>query len=215
MCWECDHPQAGHHGYLEHIRDMIEQYGWAVQGVEPDRIHPPWAYTVGLTALGRPELAVTGMPITDAAELLNDVAAHCMHAAAPEPGEQVPLVGGPIVEFVEINVPTAHLLLAVELYGPLIRALQVVHADDRGRWPWDRGYRGGHGGQPVLGRRSAAAMATAPAGATAAATATAAALGTAPATAAATGTAPATVAAMAAGTARSGSRAARRTRAVP
>jgi Domain of unknown function (DUF4262) len=199
MCWECDHPEAGHQGYLERIRDMIDRYRWAVQGVESDRRHPPWAYTVGLTAHGRPELVVTGMPITDAAELLNDVAAHCMHAAVPEPGEQVCMVGGPTVEFVEINVPTAHLLLAVELYGPLIRGLQMVHADDRGRWPWDRGYRDGRGGQPVLGRRSAAAMATAPASAAALATATA------------TATGPAT----AAGTARPGSTAATRTRAAP
>jgi hypothetical protein len=93
MCWECDHPDAGHQGYIEHLRGMIDQYGWAVQGVGPDRVHPPWAYTVGLTAHGRPELAVTGMSITDAAGLLNDVAAHCMHAAVPEPGEQIPLIG--------------------------------------------------------------------------------------------------------------------------
>jgi Domain of unknown function (DUF4262) len=211
MCWECDHPEAGHQGYIEHLRGMIDQYGWAVQGVGPDRIHPPWAYTVGLTAHGRPELAVTGMSITDAAGLLNDVAAHCMHAAVPEPGEQVPLIGGPIIEFVEINVPTAHLLVAVELFGPLIRALQVVHADDTGRWPWDRRYRGGPGGQPVLGRRSAAAMATAPAIVTAAAP------GAATAKATVTAAVPGTARAMAtaAGTARSGSTAASRTRAVP
>jgi Domain of unknown function (DUF4262) len=32
----------------------------------------------------------------------------------------------------------------------------VVYADDRGRWPWDQGVRGGRGGQPVLGARAAA-----------------------------------------------------------
>lgn len=42
----------------------------------------------------------------------------------------------------------------VELYGPRIRALQVVHADDRGRWPREAGYRGVRGGQPVLGVRA-------------------------------------------------------------
>jgi hypothetical protein len=30
-----------------------------------------------------------------------------------------------------------------------------VHADDRGHWPWDVGYRGVRGGQPVLGVRAA------------------------------------------------------------
>jgi len=37
-----------------------------------------------------------------------------------------------------------------------LRALQVVHADDRGHWPWETGYRGVRGGQPVLGTRAPA-----------------------------------------------------------
>jgi hypothetical protein len=40
------------------------------------------------------------------------------------------------------------------LYGAGIRALQIVHADDRGRWPWETGYRGVKGVQPVLGPRA-------------------------------------------------------------
>jgi hypothetical protein len=31
-----------------------------------------------------------------------------------------------------------------------------VHADKRGRWPWDHGYQGVRGGQPVLGAREPA-----------------------------------------------------------
>jgi Domain of unknown function (DUF4262) len=161
MCWECEHPDASRFDYLEHLRANIALHGWAVQGVERDGIHPPWAYTVGLTAYRRPELVVTGMPLTRAAGLLNDVASHCLHAAPPAPGEEIPLTGGPLIEIVEIAVPDAHLIMATEVYGPLVRALQVVHADDRGRWPWDRGYRGVRGGQPVLGVRAVAAAAPA------------------------------------------------------
>jgi len=58
-------------------------------------------------------------------------------------------------EIVTVTEPAAHLLCAADLYGPQIRALQLVHADDRGHWPWDRGYRGVRGGQPVLGVRTA------------------------------------------------------------
>jgi hypothetical protein len=53
-------------------------------------------------------------------------------------------------------VPSAHLNIAIELCGPQVRALQVVHADDRGHWPWEVGYRGVRGGQPVLGIRAPA-----------------------------------------------------------
>lgn len=154
MCWMCDHPMATRQDYLDHIRSIIARQCWAVQGVERDRYRPPYAYTVGLTAHGKPELVVTGMSLTRAAELLNDIAAHVLHAPAPALGECIPLIGGPLVEFIKVDVPSAHLLVADELYGPHLRALQVVHADDRGRWPWESGYRGIKGGQPILGVRT-------------------------------------------------------------
>jgi Domain of unknown function (DUF4262) len=156
MCWECDHPGATRDDYLDYVSGIIAEQGWAVQGVERDRIHPPWAYTVGLTAHGEPELVVTGLPVRRAAGLLNDVAVHVLHAAAPRPGEQIAMRGGPLIEIVKVSVPSAHLVTAVDVYGPRLRALQVVHADDRGHWPWDTGYRGVRGGQPVLGSRAPA-----------------------------------------------------------
>jgi hypothetical protein len=54
VCWICDHPGATESDYAEHMRRLIATYGWAVQGVERDGIHPPWAYTVGLTSHRRP-----------------------------------------------------------------------------------------------------------------------------------------------------------------
>jgi len=154
MCWQCDHPGGTRLDYLEHVRDVIACCGWTVQGVQRDRIRPPWAYTVGLTAHGKPELVVTGLPLARAADLLNDVAPHVLHADAPLPGEQVPLIGGPVIEIVEVAEPTVHLVIAAEIFGPEIRALQLVHADDRGHWPWEKGFRGVRGGQPVLGVRA-------------------------------------------------------------
>ena len=97
---------------------------------------------------------MTGLSSARCARLLNDVASHVLHAEAPQPGEVVPLSGGPVIEIVEVTEPTAHLAIAVEIFGPEIRALQLVHADDRGHWPWAAGYRGGRGGQPVLGVRA-------------------------------------------------------------
>ena len=152
MCWMCDHPRATRSGYLEHLRDLVATYGWAVQCVERDGMHPPWAYTVGLTAAGRPELVVTGMSAVRAWELLNNVASHLLHARAPRPGRRIPLIGGPTIEIVELSDATARLVNAVEIYGIGIRALQLVHADDRGHWPWEVGYRGR---QIVLGPRAA------------------------------------------------------------
>lgn len=154
MCWECDHPGSTRADYLNHLEGFITKFGWAVQGVERDRIHPPWAYTVGLTLYGEPELVLTGMPLGRACGLLNEVAAHVMHAEAPRPGDQIPWQGGPLMEIVKVAEPSAHLVMAVEMFGTDLRALQIIHADDRGHWPWDVGYRGVRGGQPVLGVRA-------------------------------------------------------------
>jgi hypothetical protein len=153
MCWICDHPGATERDYAEHMRQLINTFGWAVQGVERDGVHPPWAYTVGLTVHRRPELVITGMGLTRATGVLNGVAEHVLHADAPEPGTQAALLDGPLVEVVRVAAPWAHLNVAVQFYGNRIRGLQLVHADTRGRWPWDRQCQGGRGGQPVLGAR--------------------------------------------------------------
>jgi hypothetical protein len=157
MCWQCDHPGTTWLDYIAHVHGLIESYGWMVQGVQRERHSPPYAYTVGLTGHGRPELAVTGLPFSRAGELLNGSAAHLLHAEVPKPGEVIPLVGGPTIEIVQVTVPTAHFPVAVHLFGPKIEVLQLVYADDRGHWPWDVGFRGGRGGQPVLGPRAAKA----------------------------------------------------------
>jgi hypothetical protein len=154
MCWMCDHPAATRQDYLDQIARIIAESGWAVQYVQREGFCAPYAYTVGLTARDKPELVVTGLPAVRAAELLNDVAAHVLHAEPPRPGDQVRLTGGPLFEVVEVEVPDAHLFLASEFYGADFRALQLVHADDRDHWPWDVGYRGRRGGQSVLGPRA-------------------------------------------------------------
>lgn len=155
MCWGCEHPNAKWPDYLDHMRGLIDRIGWAVNAVERSGLHPPWSYTVGLTEAGRPELVATGLSEVHGRVMLDDVASHLMHSdTVLTPGEQIPLVGGPLIEIVELPEPSAHLYVATELYGKQIRALQLVHADDRGHWPWDVGYRGVRGGQPVLGPRA-------------------------------------------------------------
>jgi Domain of unknown function (DUF4262) len=153
MCWQCDHPGANWQDYLEHLRGLLKQHHWVVQGVQRERQRPPYAYTVGLAARGRPELVVTGLPYHRAVDLLNAAARHALRAGAPRPGAVVPLRGGPLTEIVRVAEPGVHLAAAAAINGPGFRALQLVYADDRGHWPWESDFRGGCGGQPVLGAR--------------------------------------------------------------
>jgi hypothetical protein len=159
MCWQCDHPGSTRQDWYDHMQDLIDRFGWAVVGVEADRIHPPWAYTLGLTPHGKPELVITGLPAPRATWLLNTVAPYVLDTAIPWPGEEVEIEGGTPMEVVLVAQPAAHMTVAADFYGPEIAALQLVYADDRGHWPWHPGFRGKHrGGQPVLGVRAAAAV---------------------------------------------------------
>ncbi|WP_244170556.1 DUF4262 domain-containing protein [Amycolatopsis tolypomycina] len=138
---------------MKRLRAGVADRGWLVQGVAAAGPYPPWAYTIGLSGYGLPELVVTGLPALAAGSLLNTLAARSLHGPPFSAGDRVPLREGPLVEVVELAEPSAHLHFAVALYGPEIRALQAVHADAQGRWPWSSDFRDGEGGQPVLGVR--------------------------------------------------------------
>jgi hypothetical protein len=153
MCWKCDHPDATEADYFEMIQGVIDSHGWFIQGVEKERWRPGFAYTVGLTPLGHPELLVTGKDHRVGADLLNGVAHHlvCHEAPAFIAGDRQLLRGGPAIEIVDVAEPTVHLVIAEGMYGSDVRAVQLVYADDHGRWPWEVGFRGN---QPVLGPRA-------------------------------------------------------------
>ncbi|GLY53436.1 DUF4262 domain-containing protein [Lentzea sp. NBRC 102530] len=153
MCWDCDHPADRMEEHLATLRRCIDARGWAVQAMDRDRAHPPWAYTVGLSPHGLPELVVTGLPVLEAGRLLDAAADHVVRVCLPSPGDRF-TVSGQLLEVVRVERPWAHLLVSARLYGEGISALQLVHADSAGRWPWDRAYSGVRGGQPVLGIRA-------------------------------------------------------------
>jgi hypothetical protein len=152
MCWQCDNPNGTTEEYLDELRASIRMHGWVIQGVDDDRL--PFAYTIGLHDRGLPELLVTGLSQEDAARVLNDVALAAVGGRVFEPGAHIAVGDGPLLEIVEVDHPDAHLNFAVALGGSDVRALQLVWADDRGRWPWAAGWGPGQRRQPVLGVRA-------------------------------------------------------------
>lgn len=152
MCWKCDNPDATDADYVKRMESSIESHGYFIQGVEEDRWRPGFAYTVGLTQIGHPELVVTGMRDQVGMPFLSRVAHfvvdHDVHGLLPGDFDVWP--GGLTTQTIEVAEPNAHLLMAQRMYGFDIRALQLVYADERGNWPWSLGFRGD---QPVLGPR--------------------------------------------------------------
>jgi len=146
MCFYCDNPAGDY--MAEVITPIIARNGWAVQAVSGSQGRAPFAYTVGLVAMGLPELLVTGLKPAAAGALLNAVGA----APGLRPGELLE-VDGRQLEVVHLPHPEAHLYVAHNLYGENLRAMQLVWQDDRGHFPWCKSHRAGRGGQPVLGPR--------------------------------------------------------------
>ncbi|MGI9164587.1 MAG: DUF4262 domain-containing protein [Mycobacterium sp.] len=153
MCWQCDNPDRTTEDYLDVLREIIRTHRWAVQYVEgEDR---PFAYTIGLHGLGLPELVMTGLSPQKAGRVLNSIA----HSIVDDgmklwPAVHIDYQNEFMLEVVEVEHPDVHLIFAVGLLGPDVRALQLVWTDDRRHWPWDRGWSHGRRRQPVLGRRT-------------------------------------------------------------
>ena len=154
MCWSCDRPGSTRADWLDHMAGLVRQYGWAINWVEPDRGHPPWGYTVGLTFWNLPELVITGLDDRVVGSLLNAEANRAIVEGLPAAGLPFELTTGRVAEMVHVAEPRAHLNTACGLFGDYpFTAVQYVWADADGRWPWEAGFRGLPGGQPVLGPR--------------------------------------------------------------
>lgn len=122
--------------YLTHMQSLIEEYGWAVQGVFPTTEFDVWfAYTVGLTSRGLPELLISGIPGEQVQPLLNRAAE--MHCEKPfSIGDEVTGIAIDGVLMRVIDAPLAEIGMAVEMY-PTMRpdAIQLVWPDTDGVYP--------------------------------------------------------------------------------
>lgn len=153
MCWQCENPNGTTEEYLAELRDVIADHGWVVQYVED--ASRPFAYTIGLSHRGLPELLITGMQSQKSARVLNSIAHQIVDdGMVLAPAVHIDYQGEFLLEVVEVEHPDVHLKFAVRLCEKPFRAHQLVWTDDRGHWPWDRRWSHGRRRQPVLGIRT-------------------------------------------------------------
>lgn len=153
MCWMCDNPGRTTEDYLDTVRAKITAHRWAIQYIEDEK--SPFAYTIGLHALGAPELLMMGLPPRTSARLLNSIACGVVDDGTTlRPAMHIDYQSEYLLEVVEVEHPDVHLKFASGIFGTGIRALQLVWTDDSRQWPWDRGWTRGHRPQPVLGVRT-------------------------------------------------------------
>lgn len=133
----------------------IDKNRWAIQGVlgstDPRDPGPEFAYTVGLSTLGLPELAIFGAPLRFGASVLNAVARRLVAGEAITGGTALSRDEDSPIEAVAIDMTdTSELLALTSIYGGVDAALQIVWVDPHGKLPWDRGWSMGDA-QPLYG----------------------------------------------------------------
>jgi len=137
MCQMCEGQSRSE--VLAELRLRIDRFGWADVSVGADRSTPGFTYTIGLVEFGHPELIVVGRPPYAAGALVNELAALVTdgHGHHFLPGMQFE-VQGLAVELVQVDRSSNWLVMAEELFGRVVPALQVVWADPDRSFPWQR-----------------------------------------------------------------------------
>ncbi|CAM5189548.1 hypothetical protein CDEF62S_04199 [Castellaniella defragrans] len=130
-------------GFLE---DKLKWHDYTHIAVEDEDMPPAdrFVHTIGRARSGRPELIVTGADSRHAMDLISDVVAHEARA-----GE---LADGCLLTALEARVPLLlkdvstdfvrqkRVAQAASRFGSGIRIVQIVWADDQGRFPTDAAY---------------------------------------------------------------------------
>lgn len=133
---------AAHEAWLART---IGTHGWAVQAVLADGPDDPaYAYTIGMHSFGEhPELLVSGLPATRAAEILNLLGERIRTRQRLDDGQRLALTRALTVQMRAVTPLASDVLLlgANERYrhpdGPAVPALQAIWADSLGNMPWD------------------------------------------------------------------------------
>ena len=133
----------------------IEAHQWAVQGVygadDPSARSTDFAYTVGMSTLGHPELAIFGVPVRVACPILNALAERLAGGEAVIPGSPLEhAIGGPDPAVAIEMTDTSQLVMVTYIYGEVDAALQIVWPDPHGHFPWERPWSMGDA-QPLFG----------------------------------------------------------------
>src|ERR687888_478627 len=123
------------------VRANVERYGWHVQMVVGDPLHPPWTYTIGLwTSFGHPELAMFGIDGNQATLLLHLMGERVMKGerfAAGATDDGVLTEQQVRVDTVRPEWYAPYFGTAIDWYQDEFPMLQVLLPDRRDRFPDD------------------------------------------------------------------------------
>lgn len=146
ICPCCNGEIDTFHEYVHAVREKVAEYGWMAQGVIANENQPGWLYTIGLAAVGHPEIIIVGLPPKVAHSLLAQMADEILsNQKRFEPGPEYSgyLADGFKVTFLDVaDVGEGDWFnIAHSYYGDHdFEALQMVWPDKEGHFPWDPQY---------------------------------------------------------------------------
>ncbi|MGU3291161.1 DUF4262 domain-containing protein [Williamsia sp. M5A3_1d] len=137
----CDCCSGESDGGIGDALSFVAQGYWHVLAVMAgsERDEPPFAYTTGLTSLGRPELMIYGLPQRISGVVLNTVAERLVAGEDIRNGTSMAAVLADHDVVVIDADDTADMFQTRSLYSTF-SAMQVVFPDRRNRFPWQPGY---------------------------------------------------------------------------
>ncbi len=134
----------------DEMLSYIDQYGWAVRHVGAGK-EANFSYTIGLTAMGHPEIVMEGLPFDVAQVFLNLIGGEVKDGTRFSAGNITREFTEPPAPIAFISVvDTTKLTAAKQVFGK-VEALQAIWCDSTGRLPWEPGYRNPADAQPLLG----------------------------------------------------------------
>ncbi|MFI7079721.1 DUF4262 domain-containing protein [Micromonospora sp. NPDC049903] len=144
--------------FAERQEHILETTGWTVTHILPGdgdfETTAPFAYPVGLTAHGHPDLITAPLPPEVAHTLLNDLAQRVYYKAERfTHGQRISdlIVGYDAIIIDGPPTDDLHPGTAIARYGhDQIRLQQLVWPDKKGRFPWNSGYDFEPRAQPLI-----------------------------------------------------------------
>ena len=125
------------------LLDRIDRYGWAVQSVMATAEAPPYAYSVGMCKLGKPEVLILGLDYETSHQLINDICERLVQGLATAAhGEVLEQVANfPLRVCVPPEGRTDAYALGAQRYaqefGHEVKVVQVLWPDPEGRFTDD------------------------------------------------------------------------------
>ena len=134
------------------IKANVDEHGLSIVHVMSDGENPSFAYTVGFTALGHPELIVFGLPPKYSQGMFNQYFKETTEGTrVPEVGLLTKVFNLPIyVVDAKPELSSEYTIQAEAFYKKPIKCRQVVLCDRNGKFAWDEDFDN-HFTQPLLG----------------------------------------------------------------